>query len=314
MGTKGFSMTVEAARAVSAVEAMRIALVGCGEVGTIFGRALTERGVAGVVAYDKLTGDPSRAATLAERAAGAGIVLRNSAAAAVAETDLVISAVTASATRAAVDSIAPAIRRDAFVLDVNSASPRVKAECGEAIARAGGRYVEAAVMTSVPPYGLGVPMLLGGPHAEALAPTLAALGFAAKVASPRYGVASAIKMCRSVMIKGLEALVIESYVAARRYGVEDAVLASLAETFPAMDWERHGDYFFSRVIQHGQRRAEEMREAAATVREAGLEPLMTAAIADRQQWMADLARAGVVGGTPGARWRDEADRLDGAKR
>jgi 3-hydroxyisobutyrate dehydrogenase len=307
-------MTAEAAAAAPAIHALRVALIGCGEVGTIFGRALAERGVAGIAGYDRLGADAARSAALRERATSAGIALRASAADAIADADLVISAVTASETRAAVDSIAPALRRDAFVLDVNSASPRVKAECGEAIARAGGRYVEAAVMTSVPPYGIRVPMLIGGPHAAALAPTLAALGLAAKVASDRYGVASAIKMCRSVMIKGLEALVIESYTAARRYGVEDAVLASLAETFPAMDWERNGDYFFSRVIQHGQRRAEEMREAAATVREAGLEPLMTAAIAERQQWMADLARAGVVGGRRDAHWRDEADRIDGAPR
>jgi 3-hydroxyisobutyrate dehydrogenase-like beta-hydroxyacid dehydrogenase len=303
-------MTAEAAAAVPAIHALRVALIGCGEVGTIFGRALAERGVAGVAAYDRLEDDTVRSAALRERAASASIALRASAADAIADADLVISAVTASETRAAVDSIAPALRRGAFVLDVNSASPRVKAECGEAIARGGGCYVEGAVMTSVPPYGIRVPMLLGGPHATALAPTLAALGFAATVASDRYGVASAIKMCRSVMIKGLEALVIESYTAARRYGVEDAVLASLAETFPGMDWERNGDYFFSRVIQHGQRRAEEMREAAATVREAGLEPLMTAAIAERQQWLANLARAGAfVAAVGDPAWRARADRI-----
>jgi 3-hydroxyisobutyrate dehydrogenase-like beta-hydroxyacid dehydrogenase len=303
-------MTIEERTGMPAVDSLRIALIGCGEVGTIFGRALVGRGVAGVVAYDKLRGEPQRFAALRERAAAAGVVLRDSAAAAVADADLVISAVTANQTRAAVDSVAPALRRGAFVLDVNSASPRVKAECGDAVARVGGRYVEAAVMTSVPPYGIRVPMLLGGPHAAALAPTLAALGFAAKLASERYGVASAIKMCRSVMIKGMEALVIESYVTARRYGVEDAVIASLAETFPAMDWERNGDYFFSRVIHHGQRRAEEMREAAATVREAGLEPLMTAAIAERQQWLADRARAGTFAATAAdAAWRLRADRI-----
>ena len=302
-------MTSVAEAGAPSVETLRIALIGCGEVGTIFGRALIARGVAGVVAYDKLMGDPVRSGALRERASAAGIALRESASAVVADADLVISAVTASETRAAVDSVAPALRRGAFVLDVNSASPRVKAGCGDAIARAGGRYVEAAVMTSVPPYGIQVPMLLGGPAATALLPTLATLGFAAKVASERFGVASAIKMSRSVMIKGLEALVIESYVTARRYGVEDAVIASLAETFPGIDWERNGDYFFSRVIQHGQRRAEEMREAAATVREAGLEPLMTAAIAERQQWLADLARTGTFATAGDTAWRAQADRI-----
>ncbi len=241
-----------------------------------------------------------------------GVRLATDAATAVAEADLVISAVTASAARAAAAGAAPAMRRGAFLLDVNSASPETKAACGALVAAAGGRYVESAVMTSVPPYGIRVPMLLGGPDAAALAPTLAALGFAASVASEKLGVASAIKMCRSVMIKGMEAIVVESFLAARRYGVENEVLASLAETFPGIDWETQGSYFWSRVVQHGKRRAEEMRESAATVREAGFDPTMASAIAERQQWVADLASAGTFAGTVReAGWREFADRIPG---
>jgi hypothetical protein len=122
-------------------------------------------------------------------------------------------------------------------------------------------------------------------------------------------------MCRSVMIKGLEAMVIESFTTARHHGVEDALIASLRETFPGIDWEKQAAYFFQRVIEHGRRRAEEMREVAVTVREAGLEPWSAAGTAERQAWMADLADAGLFGlrGTPGfARstdWRKEADRI-----
>jgi len=218
--------------------------------------------------------------------------------------------VTASATRAAAASAAPAMRRGVFLLDINSASPRTKEDGGALVNAAGGRYVESAVMTSVPPYGIKVPMLLGGPDAAALAPTLAALGFSANVASEKLGVVSAIKMCRSVVIKGMEAIVIESFLAARRYGVENEVLASLAETFPGLDWEKNGSYFWSRVVQHGKRRAEEMREAAATVREIGLEPFMASAIADRQAWVAALAAAGVFADAPKeGGWRNLADRI-----
>jgi 3-hydroxyisobutyrate dehydrogenase-like beta-hydroxyacid dehydrogenase len=132
----------------------------------------------------------------------------------------------------------------------------------------------------------------------------------ATAVSDRIGVASAIKMCRSVMIKGLEALVIESYATARAYGVEEHVLPTLAETFPSIDWQRQGAYFFSRVVQHGQRRAEEMREAANTVREAGFAPLMAAATADKQQWVADQAAARVFEGiAKDAPWQAYADRL-----
>lgn len=165
-------------------------------------------------------------------------------------------------------------------------------------------------MTSVPPYGIRVPMLLGGPMAETLAPVLAGMGMDAKPVAPTIGVASAIKMCRSVMIKGLEALVIESYSTARAYGVEAHVLPTLAETFPSIDWEQTGAYFFSRVVQHGQRRAEEMRESAHTVQEAGFAPTMARAIADKQQWVADLARDGAFAGIDkNAPWQAYADAL-----
>ena len=117
------------------------------------------------------------------------------------------------------------------------------------------------------------------------------------------------------MIKGLEAMVIESFTTARAYGVEDQVLASLAETFPGIDWEKQGAYFFQRVIEHGRRRSEEVREVAATVAEAGLTPWSASGTAERQAFVADLADAGVFGprGTPAfarsADWRTEADRI-----
>jgi 3-hydroxyisobutyrate dehydrogenase-like beta-hydroxyacid dehydrogenase len=227
-----------------------------------------------------------------------------------AESSLLISAVTASSTLAVAQEAAPHLRPGTVFLDLNSASPGTKQAAAAAIEGAGGIYVEAGVMTSVPPYGIRVPMLLGGPRAGELAPILRGWGMDATVVSDRLGIASAIKMCRSVMIKGLEALVIESYATARAYGVEEHMIPTLAETFPGIDWHKQGAYFFSRVAQHGQRRAEEMREAANTVREAGFEPFMASAIADKQQWAADQARAGIFSGVqPGARWQDYADPL-----
>jgi hypothetical protein len=175
-------------------------------------------------------------------------------------------------------------------------------------------------MTSIPPYRIKVPLLLGGGAAGELAPLLAQLGFDAKVASPELGVASAVKMCRSIMIKGLEAMTIECFTTARAYGVEDAVLASFAETFPGIDWEKQGAYFFQRVIEHGRRRAEEVREVAETVREAGLTPWSAQGTAERQAFVADLADEGVFG-TKGTKtfarspdWRTEADRILAARK
>ncbi len=138
-------------------------------------------------------------------------------------------------------------------------------------------------------------MLLGGKRAAELAPRLQAIGMNATAVSDQIGVASAIKMCRSVMIKGLEALAIESLFAARRYGAEDAVLASLEATFPSMGWNaKLPDYLISRVAEHGRRRAAEMREAALAVADVGLAPLLTERTAKRHDWLVDeIAAQGV---------------------
>ena len=294
-----------------------VGLVGYGEVGRILAEDLRRQGVV-VSAYDQKL-DLGQGAMLREHAAAHGVGLAASHADLAARADLIVSAVTASQAVPVAQACAPAVQRGAWFLDFNSASPGAKQRAAALIDGAGGRYVEGAVMTSVPPYRIKVPLLLGGPHAAALAPLLAALGFAATVASDKLGVASATKMCRSVMIKGLEAMVIESFTAARAYGVEDAVLASLRETFPGIDWEQQGAYFFQRVIEHGRRRSEEVREVAETVREVGLTPWSASGTAARQAWVADLADEGVFGarGTPGfarsANWRVEADRILAAK-
>jgi 3-hydroxyisobutyrate dehydrogenase-like beta-hydroxyacid dehydrogenase len=289
---------------------LHIAQLGYGEVGSIVGRALHALGPASLRSYDRLFDDGERKGATWQRSIDDGVEPALSAVAAVAGADLVICAVTADQTLAAAKSVSDALRPGAFYVDLNSASPQTKRGCAAMIDGAGARYVEMAVMASVPPSGIRVPMLSGGPHATAAAPLLAALGFRVEQASEQYGVASAIKMCRSVVVKGMEAIVIESFLAARRYGIENEVLATLAQTFPGIDWEKNGSYFFQRVIQHGRRRAEEMREAAVSVREVGLEPLMTNAIVARQAWVADLARSGAFGEAPGSlAWRDLADRI-----
>jgi len=293
---------------------LRVGLIGYGEVGRILAEDLRALDVA-VSAFDLKLADEVAAAPLRQHAAGHGVTLAASHAQVAAECDLLISAVTASQAVAVAQACAPGVAAGTFFLDFNSASPGAKIRAAEIIDGAGGRYVEGAVMTSVPPYRIRVPLLLGGSHAAALAPALESLGFEARIADVRLGVASATKMCRSVMIKGMEVMVIESLTTARHYGVEDAVLASLYETFPGIDWEKQGAYFFQRVIQHGRRRSEEVREVAQTVREAGLTPWSAAGTAERQAWIADLADAGLFGDRTSpefarsADWRTEADRI-----
>jgi 3-hydroxyisobutyrate dehydrogenase-like beta-hydroxyacid dehydrogenase len=288
-----------------------LGIIGFGEVGGIFGRGLLAKpGIANVAAWDLRFADPVIGAAARQAVEDSGIHVADSLQALCARSTLVISAVTASNTLRVAEDAAPCIQAGALFLDLNSASPGTKQRAAAAVEAHGGHYIEAGVMTSVPPYGIRVPMLLGGARAADLAEQLVNWGMDARAVSEKLGVASAIKMSRSIMIKGLEALVIESYTNARAYGVEDFVLPTLQETFPQIDWARQGAYFFSRVVQHGKRRAEEMFEAANTVEEAGIPPMMGNAIAQKQDWVAQLAREGVFEGIDAqAPWQEYADRL-----
>jgi 3-hydroxyisobutyrate dehydrogenase-like beta-hydroxyacid dehydrogenase len=295
-----------------------VGLVGYGEVGRILAEDLRKAGV--LVSACDIKISTAAEGPLREHAARIGVELVSAHADLAQRADFIVSAVTASQAVPVAQACAPGVRNGTWFLDFNSASPGAKQRAAALIDGAGGRYVEGAVMTSIPPYRIKVPLLLGGPHAALLQPLLEALGFAARVASAKLGVASATKMCRSVMIKGLEAMVIESFTAARAYGVEDALLASLKETFPGIDWEKQGAYFFQRVIEHGRRRSEEVREVAETVREIGLVPWSALGTAERQAWVADLADEGIFGERGGkgfarsADWRIEADRILGKVR
>jgi 3-hydroxyisobutyrate dehydrogenase-like beta-hydroxyacid dehydrogenase len=222
---------------------------------------------------------------------------------------VVISAVTAASSRKVAEAAAKFLKPEQFFLDLNSVSPETKRASAAAIGP-NGRYVEAAVMAPIAPYGLKVPMLLGGRHAAALKALLDPAGMALTVAAPEIGRASAIKMCRSIMIKGIEALAVECMTAARHYGVEDDILASLERTYPQIGWEKQMGYLISRSVEHGRRRAAEMRESADTVAETGLEPLMASAISKRQDWVADrVAEDPSLKKAPETAWRETLDRI-----
>ncbi len=272
-----------------------VALVGFGEVGQILAADLAARGGLSLTAWDVLFDDP---ASIPSRAlAGTPVRAGTTAAHAVAEADLVICAVTAANTVHAAQAAAPGLAPGTWFVDINSAAPATKIGAAGHIKATGGRYVEAVAMSPIGPKRIATSILLGGPHAAEFLPIAQALGFAGmSVFSDTLGQASAAKMCRSVVIKGIESLLSESLIAARHYGVDGTVLASLDDLFPGMDWPKIAEYMISRSLQHGRRRAEEMREVAVTVAGAGLDPAMSSACAARQDWSAERRQALEAGG------------------
>jgi 3-hydroxyisobutyrate dehydrogenase-like beta-hydroxyacid dehydrogenase len=294
----------------------RIAIVGFGEAGGIIGKDLASRGL-NISTFDILFHSKEAREAMLAKARESKVHAAETLSDCVRDAQLVISAVTASSALDVAKEASRLLRASQFFLDINSVSPGTKRKMADHFEKTEARFVEAAVMAAVPPQRLKVPMLLGGIHAAELAERMPSIGMNASVASDRIGVASAVKMCRSVVIKGLEALAVESMFAARRHGAEDAVLASLAATFPEMGWKgKLPDYLISRVAEHGKRRAAEMREAAQALRDVGIDPLMAEATAERQD---SLVRE-IAGQNPDScagkpfSWRELADALDDASK
>jgi 3-hydroxyisobutyrate dehydrogenase-like beta-hydroxyacid dehydrogenase len=263
-----------------------IAFIGFGEAGQAIAAGLHEAGVETMAAWDILF--PQAAAEKLKRAAEtAGVRCANSAADAVRGVDLIVSAVTAASSVEAAQAIKAHLAGTPYFLDINSVSPGRKQETAKLFGAAG-RYVDVAVLAPIYPARHQTPMLLAGPHAAAIAPMLASLGMRVSIAGVETGAAAAIKMVRSVMIKGIEALTLECFLAASRAGVIDEVAASMKNNYPGLDWAKIVPYNLERMANHGERRAAEMEEVADTLRELGVEPLMTSATVKRQREMGQI--------------------------
>jgi len=292
-------------------DSLRIAVIGLGEAGATFAKGFVVSRLFDVVGYDALIENPSTAEAIRVRAHSLGIAACPSLEQACRDADIILSAVTASAARKVAEAAAIFLKPGQFFFDINSISPSAKRDNAIAIARSG---AEGAVMGPVGPAGIKVEILLAGARAAELAAILTPAGMNLEVVASAIGKASAIKMCRSIMIKGIEALVVECFLTARSYGIEDTIIESLNSSFPGTDWEKRGSYMLSRVLQHGRRRAAELREVATTIQEAGLSRRMAPAAAEVQEWVAILVeRLPELKSATDREWRRSLDALRGKK-
>jgi 3-hydroxyisobutyrate dehydrogenase-like beta-hydroxyacid dehydrogenase len=275
---------------------LKIGFVGFGEAGYHLARGLRGAGVTQLAAYDLHTHTPGRGERIQARAAETEVTLCATSEELAASSEILLSVVTASSAAVAAAQTAPYLQPAHFYADLNSVAPETKRAIEETISAVGARFVEAAVMAPVPPQEHRVPMLLGGLHAQEFADLLAPFGMKFEIVSEQTGAAVAVKMCRSIIVKGLEALLFECVLGATKYGADERVFASLEASYPGLNWSRLAGYCMSRVIEHGERRARELEEVAATLRAAGIEPLMAEAIARRQDWGAQLGLKEHFGG------------------
>jgi 3-hydroxyisobutyrate dehydrogenase-like beta-hydroxyacid dehydrogenase len=285
-----------------------IGFVGFGEAGFTIGNGLRSAGLDRLLAYDINTHTPGRGELIASRAQASGATLVEFSSDLARECDIILSTVTSGAALEAAMQTTPFLRPHHLYADLNSVSPALKQAIAREITATGARFVEVAVMAPVAPYGHRVPMLLGGPEARAFADAMAPFGMRLDVLeTATIGSAAAVKMCRSIVVKGLEALMCECVLGASRYDADEHVFRSLNESFPGLDWKKLADYMVGRVVVHGERRAREMEEVAETLRAIGIEPIMSEAAARRQQWSAELDLRSRFGPEGPTTYRDVLD-------
>lgn len=238
------------------------------------------------MAFDVATDSADRGPLIRERAARTGTILAASSADLARDADILFSTVTSSSALDAARQTAPFLERRHVYADLNSVSPARKREIARVIGESGASFVEAAVMAPVAPYEHRVPMLLGGPGASTFAAVMGEFGMRLDPVPGDVGTAAAVKMCRSIVVKGLEAILCECVLGASRYGADEQVFASLQESYPGIQWKALADYAVNRMVVHGERRAREMEEVAETLRAIGVDPMMAESTARRQDWSA----------------------------
>jgi 3-hydroxyisobutyrate dehydrogenase-like beta-hydroxyacid dehydrogenase len=278
---------------------MRIGFVGFGEAAFHIAKGLRQPGIDSFAAFDIRVTDKVR-----QRASETGTQLVDSNRELAASCEIMLSAVTADQALRASEQNAPYLNSRHIFADLNSVSPGVKQSIARVIAASGAHFAEVAMMAPVPPYGHKVPMLVGGAGAEEFVAKLAPFGISAEIVSQEVGTAAATKMFRSIVIKGMEALITECVLGATRYNADERVFASLAETFPAINWKELADYMVGRVVVHGERRAREMEEVAATLREIDVEPIMAEAIVRRMDWSVEAGLKQTFGGEAPQSYRE----------
>jgi 3-hydroxyisobutyrate dehydrogenase len=281
-----------------------IGFIGFGEAGFNIAMGLRAAGVLRLFAYDINADTPKAGPRIRGRATESETRLVATSAEITDAADILLSTVTADAAVDAAKQTAPFLEPRHFYADLNSVSPSLKQSIAALTGGRGARFVEGAIMAAVPPHRHRVPILLGGPAARALFDLLAPLGMRLEVVSDEVGPASAIKMCRSIVIKGLEALLFECVLGASRYGADERVFESVAESIPGIDWKKLADYMVGRVVEHGERRAREMEEVAETLRAIEVDPIMAEAAARRQQWAGRLHLLESFGGKAPKSYRE----------
>ncbi len=288
-------------------EQIRLGLVGYGEIGSTLGRGLRSEGLASVVAYDRYAFDGPYSGLIQRRAQEAGVPLVQDHAALAAQADLILGVTPGAASLDSAAMLAAVLTPAHCFVDVASATPGIKRAVVEHVRPTGVLAGDASIV-GTPADGHGLPILASGPAAERMRDALVPWGMRIEVVGPDVGTASGIKILRSVVMKGMEALLVECLLAARQLGIEQPILRSLDKTF-ARPFPEVANALLTTGAIHAQRRSEEVATSADALAEAGLHDTVAAAAAARLRWVADMRLKEHFGGTVPDRYDQVLDAM-----
>jgi len=270
------------------IERVKVGFAGFGEAGWYFSKGLTAANVDVLAWASGKRNRPPYSEQFLARLQDAGAEPRESLVALVADSDVVVSAVVASASRRVGEEIASLMKRGQMLVDINASAPADKIAVSERVAAAGGLYVDASVMGAVSLYKHEVPLYVSGTGAKQFREQFTPWGFKIKVANDQAGAAAIIKMLRSVALKGMASAVLEALVAAARAGVVDEAFEGICAP---MEETTFTDWTIMCCLTdgiHAERRADEMAAAVDVLSGLGMDPIMTKATLARLREVAEL--------------------------
>ncbi|MFV0513797.1 MAG: DUF1932 domain-containing protein [Jhaorihella sp.] len=291
--------------------APRLAFLGFGEAATEFSRGLSGAGFVDLAAYDVAIHGGRGEALLRDRAAQTGTRLLTDREA-FGEADVIFAMVQPSVAGVAAEETAPFMRPGAWYVDFSSAAPSVKQAAAGVIEAAGAGYVDAGIIGSVPTSGYRVPIIMSGIGAAGIAATFTPFGMKIDVVGTTVGAAAGIKLVRSILAKGMEALYAEALLVARRTGVSDEVLDSFCAFLDARPAHDTAGILVRSHVIHAARRADEVAMSRDMVLEAGVSPHMTDAIISVMKATAATGIAQTLGGQQPSDLDAALDAMDAA--
>ena len=267
---------------------IRLGIIGFGEVGSTLGRGLRHEGLIEIAAYDKYAFEGPFANLIQERASSADVPLVRSPAELASRSDIIVGVTPGKASLESAEAFAPHLLREHTFVDLASATPKVKQTVASALQASSAQVADAAIMGTPHADGYHLPILSSGPAAAQFRDWMNPWGLKIEHVNGDIGAASGIKIMRSVIAKGLEALLIECMLGSSRYGIDAVVLRSFASFISSRPFEDMANFFLVTDVIHAERRSQEAHMAADALDEIGIDPVMTRATAERLEWVARL--------------------------